>query len=300
MSTKDKNIVVIETHNGKAHIDEVIACGMIKAYHMEKTVIVLRVEPTLTKRDEFPDVEHYYYVDKGLEYDGVYKFDHHQDDPEMANECAATLVARHLFPDLLTDNVWAPFLERIAYQDNHGLRTIREGHEMEDPSAFFLMEWSLVETFEVDCKKVVDLLAHSILNRLSARAREVIAERWFIQNHAIEYIDGHPILVILENSLHSKITSEDRKNIQRKFCEAFRVEAVYDFYAKDRFNNMRFLALTNLGMKFFDFKKSPPKKTEFIPRGGGRVIFTPTYETEWMDIIRNCQRYKKSKQLRLY
>ena len=94
----------IVVHPGSAHMDEVLATGLI--CHSEGWMPVFRRQPT----DEELDSLDVWVVDVGEVHDpSRLDFDHHQEDPAVAEECALSLVARHLgLHELLGSRPWYP------------------------------------------------------------------------------------------------------------------------------------------------------------------------------------------------
>jgi len=94
----------IVVHPGSAHMDEVLATGLI--CHSKGWMPVFRRQPTDEELDS-PDI---WVVDVGEVHDPArLDFDHHQDDPAVAEECALSLVARHLgLHELLCTRPWYP------------------------------------------------------------------------------------------------------------------------------------------------------------------------------------------------
>lgn len=70
--------ITIKTHDGAFHADEVTAIAIIKLWHNDLPVEIVRSR----ERSMFTDV-YTYVVDVGGEYDGVSLFDHHQRDFDM-------------------------------------------------------------------------------------------------------------------------------------------------------------------------------------------------------------------------
>ena len=103
----------IVVHPGSAHMDEVLATGLIG--HSEGLMPVFRRQPT----DEELNSADVWVVDVGERHDPArLDFDHHQDDPAVAEECALSLVARHLgLHELLCTRPWYP---TQIFLDVHG------------------------------------------------------------------------------------------------------------------------------------------------------------------------------------
>ncbi len=94
----------IVVHPGGAHMDEVLAAGLI--LHRYGPMAVERRRPTAAELAS-PDT---WVLDIGGVHDPALRdFDHHQDDPAVDGECALSLVARHLgLHELLSSRPWYP------------------------------------------------------------------------------------------------------------------------------------------------------------------------------------------------
>jgi hypothetical protein len=104
----------IVVHPGGAHMDEVLAAGLIVHRHGQLTVE--RRRPTA---DELRSAATWV-VDIGGSHDpALLNFDHHQDDPAVADECALSLVARHLgLHELLSTRPWYPAQVTVDLRGN--------------------------------------------------------------------------------------------------------------------------------------------------------------------------------------
>jgi len=109
-------IVKILTHSGMAHLDEIYG---IAALCLAKDIAVSTVEITRSfNQSEANDTTFDYVVDFGLVYNGVTRFDHHQDDESVAGLSSFGLVVKTF--DKLKALRGTRFVDRVDYQDLNG------------------------------------------------------------------------------------------------------------------------------------------------------------------------------------
>jgi len=94
----------IVVHPGSAHLDEILAAGLICREH--GVMAVFRRVPTDVELDD----ANVWVVDVGMRHEpDLRNFDHHQLDSDVEPECAMSLVARHFrLHDVLSVRPWYP------------------------------------------------------------------------------------------------------------------------------------------------------------------------------------------------
>ena len=107
----------VVVHAGGVHMDEILAVGMI--CEREGVLTVERRNPTAAELAD-PEV---WVVDVGARHEPELRnFDHHQDDPTVAADCAFSLVARHLdLQELLRTRPWYGAQIRVDNEGPHRL-----------------------------------------------------------------------------------------------------------------------------------------------------------------------------------
>jgi len=99
----------IVVHPGGAHLDEVIASGLICVREG-----ILPVYRSIPSEEELADPQVWVLDTGGRHEPSLRNFDHHQRGRDEAPECAMSLVARHLdLHDLLSEMPWYPAQVRI-------------------------------------------------------------------------------------------------------------------------------------------------------------------------------------------
>lgn len=108
------------THDGKAHVDELVAISVAiallrsKGAPMDVHIFRLPEEsiPKVLNKGEFV-------IDAGRQFDGIKRIDHHQ--LSSSEDCSASLLIKAWAPELLEVPYFRSFIQRITIQDNFGL-----------------------------------------------------------------------------------------------------------------------------------------------------------------------------------
>lgn len=148
--------IIIVTHNGTAHTDERLACGMLYAHFCalnRKQTEATTFEVVRTR--DFENIDKgavaVFYIDVSMKYDGRIYFDHHQDEPAVDGECSATLIAKTFHKDIVeSDHPFNDYLKRVAKQDINGLNAVMEDYGRASLSPLLFEEFEANKRFETD------------------------------------------------------------------------------------------------------------------------------------------------------
>ncbi len=126
----------IITHNGKAHMDELLAVSLIAVYRNEMPEAVLRVNSQ--EAAELLETENYeentYFIDTGLVYDpDRLLFDHHQD---MSLPCSALQVFEYYFP-LLNESKLHRYIKLVSAVDTRGAQSLSDFETSAEAGSIF-------------------------------------------------------------------------------------------------------------------------------------------------------------------
>lgn len=251
---------VIFTHDGKAHMDEFLACAIIKfALREQEQFKVIRTKETTIfnlaaiKGSEVTDED--FLVDMGKSYNpNVRLFDHHQDDDAVRGECAASLVAKALCPQILEDGLWSALIARVTYQDNNGINAVKTKYGISSIESFMPPEWWLLNWFERDPDAASDFVSYELENRqvfLSGvkRAKEFLSKE---ENAEIcNMPTGEKFLFV--KTIDKTFCTKELNAAQGSFIEKHNLIACIGF--SDRDTHARTLFLTREGEKSFDLTK---------------------------------------------
>lgn len=120
-------IKYIFTHDGKAHLDELLACALLLSKYQQNNPVIIR-DRNFKENEIYRNVDksRVIVVDVGDKYDGKIFFDHHQDKKIPSS---FVLILKHFFNfDLYKNpnNFLFPELVYIDYRDRYGIAAFRE------------------------------------------------------------------------------------------------------------------------------------------------------------------------------
>ena len=271
----------IYTHGGRAHADDMLACAILISVLKPQEIEIVR-----TFDKAFPQLEaEDFVVDTGGVYDGKQHFDHHQGDDDVAGECAATLVAKHFAPQLLTDGVWGDYLKRLSLQDNKGLRAV-ETQAGTRVSQFLLMEFGLVKMFESDPVATAKVVAAMITDRMDFLKSVVEAGIWLQDKAEVRTVKGHNVLFLKENPVLAGLDAFAVNSAQAKLLDDNNVVITVNFDPRDASGKTRTLFRTRQGEDIgVDLTTATPAQVTFCHKGGFLLNFIPADDNEWERLI---------------
>jgi hypothetical protein len=168
--------LTIYTHNGTPHADEMWACAALYALDMDRELTVNRILDSdleeVCKTLLQPD-EEIWVLDVGGVYDPIRRMiDHHQDDPQVNNECTLSLLVGHI-PELgvlyTQSREFRNLVDRVRLQDTKGAKAILHSKPGETNWAPGVIpaEWALLADFaDGNAEPAVELLAEWIRQEL--------------------------------------------------------------------------------------------------------------------------------------
>ncbi len=187
----------ILTHSGLAHLDEIYgiaALCLAKGFKSEDIEITRSFNQSDAESSSFD-----YVVDFGLKYDGITRFDHHQDDDAVAGVSSFGLIV-NTFDELKTLR-GTKFVERIDFQDLNGpVAGFQKflGHKIA-PADFFggyeAVEQMLIsEWIDGNYGFVLDVAIKTVSRELSKAEAQAESEERIQQAELIE-IEGLTVMV---------------------------------------------------------------------------------------------------------
>ena len=279
----------IFTHGWKAHADDMLACALLFLHNEDDAFSITRCgERDLPKVLEEGD----FVVDIGGVYDGVNRFDHHQDEESVSGECAATLVAKAFFPELLQDALWGPYFKRVTVQDNQGLRTLEEKHGKLPP--FLLLEWGVATLFEKDPEGIARMVAAILRDRLDFLKEVETAKDWLKDHSAVLPLgtgDRYMVLCIMDDPLALGLSVPAFNAAQAPILNSNDIVAVYSWDPRDVERKTRSLFRTKYGEEEgLNFNTSKAAQTSFCHKAGFLLNFVPENDLEWAKLIREARK----------
>ena len=215
-SAKNVPRLTFYTHDGKAHIDELLAISTAVALLRHKgcsfDFMVVRLSP-----EKIPEVLNpgEFVIDAGGRYDGLYWFDHHQRKREEDPECALSLLVKAWAPELLDSEDFGALVTRITIQDVKGSAAMkRELCLGKGTSQLMTLEHIATDRFEkqpqVEVKRLAEWVFSEIIPGVHTRTN---AMDWVRNHHSILDIDNLKVIIMEHAPIH--MSSKMRKNLTK-------------------------------------------------------------------------------------
>jgi hypothetical protein len=279
----DSMSYTIITHDGKAHMDELLASAILSIYKGENPKEILRL-PSGEAAEKVVMEEtapHKYYLDCGLHFDRDRNlFDHHQ-DREL--DSTALLILNTLFPGLEGTELH-DYITLVSRIDNRGPKSLNDFDVIDESRFYFTMGQKLIlKAFEEDPKSVVDLYARGIKDNMEFEKEKRAARLWLSQeeNVTMERVDQLRVLHFNIRPPAELITP--LRAVDDEIVDEHKIQVIYSFDDKDE--SARTLYRTYHGHEDLDFTRSKPDTLHFCHQSGFLMKFTPSSENEWRDIL---------------
>jgi len=277
----------IFVHGLKAHADEMWACGLLIASNPD--VIFTEIIRDAKRVCEAEDTD--FVLDCGMKCDGEHYFDHHQFESTDDVDCALTLVAKRFAPWTLADTKFGPIIERIRVQDNFGIPAAEK--KFGKSSSWLATEFVMISLFENEPLKIAGILAEGFRNRLAEINEIERAGKWLESNSHTE-ISGNGIkIMVVERSPFKEGFSIVGFNAASSVYSASAGAGIVYGWNTDG-SDSRTLFRTSAG-KGTDFTNSAPERPVFCHSGGFLLIFEPTYDEEYRDLVMQACGFGKKK-----
>lgn len=271
------------THNGKAHMDELLAIVLLSIYNNELPTEIKRINP-----EEAAELVKYgnklketYFIDCGLKYDPDDKvFDHHH-SKEIG--CSALLVFDYLFKDLRSTTLHK-YIQLVSKVDTLGPNSLNDfTFQSESVEYFGFSQNLLLRQFEKSPLKVTDIFTDGILTMINFEETKNQAKQWLINNKntvvkSIKNINALVYLKVPPPELASAVKILDGDIIREK-----NIHVTYSFDKDD--NRVRTLYRTLNGDKLINFSTATVNNKVFCHPGGFLLKFIPETDIEWKSII---------------
>jgi hypothetical protein len=278
----------IITHNGKAHMDELLGCALLTLH--------LGVEPESIERMDAQDAaqivsggnlpDDTYFIDCGLVFDDKRKlYDHHQ-DREL--DSAALLMFNEFFPQL-RDTELHNFIKLVSRVDTRGPMSLDDFNLVSESRDYLSFGHKiLLLTFEKDPMLILKIIAAGLEDKIQFEKARQKAALWLKETGHIEIIKIAELNILkylinppseLVSPLRSAITEVvDENNISAILSFDDKQPGVLTFYRTDSGHNL------------VDFSQCKPAETIFNHQGGFLMKFKPSDEQEWMTLVQQAGR----------
>ena len=274
----------IITHDGKAHMDELLASALIALHLNEEPVQIDRIDSQevakMVSEGRFSDDT--YFIDCGMVYDSKRKlYDHHQD-----KDCdsAALLIFNEFFPHL-KDSDLHRYIELVSKVDTRGAMSLDDFDLISESREYLTFSQGiLLRSFSDDPMPVLRIFIDGLGDKINFEQLKAEAALWLdIEGHVeMIRVDGLNVLKYLQKppaELVSPLRSASGPVIDKN-----EIAAILSF--DDKIPEAKTFYRTDYGHDLVDFSLSNPKQTIFKHHGGFLMKFIPSSDDEWIDIIK--------------
>jgi len=274
----------IITHDGKAHMDELLGSALL-AIHLGTTPEnIERMNPQeaaeLVSADKIPD--NTYFIDCGLVLDSKKGlFDHHQ-DRDM--DSAVLLIFNEYFSHMKGTELHG-YIKLVSKVDTKGAMSLDDFHLISESRDYFSFgQGILLKTFENNPMLVLKIFIAGLDDKIAFEKLKKEADIWLKEQGNIEILEVDHVRVIKYiKKAPSELVSPIRSVIG-KIVDDNNITAILSF--DDKQPDVLTLFRTNFGHDSIDFSKSKPAKTIFNHKGGFLMKFLPSNKDEWIKLIK--------------
>ncbi len=278
----------IITHDGKAHMDELLASALLALHLDEEPEEVQRIDSQEAAKlvSEGAYEENTYFIDCGMVFDSARKmYDHHQD-----RDCnsAGLLVFNEFFPDL-KDTDLHKYMELVSKVDTRGAMSLDDfDHINESRDYLTFSQGILLRSFSDEPMPVLRIFIEGLRDKIEFEQLKAEAVLWLEEdgNIEIESIEGLNIMRYIIQP-PSKLVSPLRSAIGR-WVDEHEVSAILSF--DDKIPGAMTLYRTDFGHNLIDLSKSEPAQQIFNHYGGFLMKFKPADENEWQALIKAAKK----------
>lgn len=271
------------THNGKAHIDEVMGIALLvyKLGCLPHEIIRIHPDEAVEwiKRGQLGPKT--YYIDCGLDFSPEKNiFDHHH---SKDLESSAFLVFNHFFKDL-SQSTLAEYISILSKVDTQGPKSLNDySRDSETYIYFSFIQKLLVKQFEKSPMEVIEIISNGLNDILIFEKEKVTAKKWLELKGNIEIreIEGIRVLEYLKEPPAE--LSKAVKSADGEIIDSEKIDVVYSYDSDNQ--GIRTLFRTLVGHNRVDFTLATIDDVKFLHPGGFLLKFRPSRSSEWLDIL---------------
>jgi uncharacterized protein UPF0160 len=274
----------IITHDGKAHMDELLGSALLALHLGENPEKIERINAQeaadLVASGKLP--EDTYFIDCGLVLDSERGlFDHHQD---RDLDSSVLLIFNKYFSHM-KDTELHDYIKLVSKVDTKGAMSLDDFHLISESRDYFSFgQGILLNTFQNDPMLVLKIFTAGLDDKISFERLKQKADIWLKKPGNIEIIEVEQIKVIKYlNKAPSELVAPIRSVIS-KIVDNNNITAILSF--DDKIPDVLSLFRTNYGHNNINFSKSNPSTAIFNHKGGFLMKFIPTDKNEWMKLIK--------------
>jgi hypothetical protein len=276
----------IITHNGKAHIDEILGSALLAVHLHEVPDVVERISAQdvarMVENNEIP--ENTYIIDAGLVFDSKKGlFDHHQD----GNLPSAALLIFNEFFSHLEGTELHDYVKLVSRVDTQNITSLNDYSIVSESYEYWsFIHKLLVRNFEQNPLLVLTMLIDGINDKIEFEQAKKLASIWRKEpgNIEISTIESVNVLIYLRkppSALTSALKSE-----MKMLMEENNISVTVSF--DDKNPEIRTLYRTQTGHEIVDFTQCNPSKTIFNHPGGFFLKYIPDDDDEWKRLVKEA------------
>jgi len=274
----------IITHNGKAHMDELLGSALLALHLEEIPENIERMDSQeaadIVANGKLPDDT--YFIDCGLVLDSEKGlFDHHQN---RDLDSAVLLIFDKFFSHMKGTELH-DYIKLVSKVDTKGAMSLDDFHLVSESRDYFSFgQGILLKTFENDPMLVLKIFIDGLDDKISFEKLKQKADTWLKEPGNIEIVEVDYIKVIKYiKKAPSELVSAIRSVIS-KIVDDNDITAILSF--DDKQPDILTFFRTNFGHDSIDFSNSEPSETIFNHKGGFLMKFIPADNDEWKRLIK--------------
>lgn len=272
------------THNGKAHMDELLAIALLSIHNKELPTEIIRIHPNEAIELISENSKDTYFIDCGLQFNpDKGHFDHHQ-SKDMP--CAALLVFETYFKDLFNSKLH-DYIKLVSSVDTKGPNSLDDFKYKSDTISYFSFPQKiLLREFEDSPLLISKIFLDGITSIIDFEKEKELASIWMEQEENIKQVVIDNVNILIYNTPPPSELSGAVKAVDGDIVDENNIHVIYSYDKED--NTVRTLFRTFKGDDKVDFSKSTVNNTQFCHKGGFLLKFRPKDENEWSNIIKEA------------
>ncbi|MGE5671822.1 MAG: MYG1 family protein, partial [Fibrobacterota bacterium] len=186
----------IITHNGKAHIDEILGSALLAIHLNEEPSEIQRINSQevarMVEAGEIP--ENTYVIDTGLMFDSDKRlFDHHQNGE---SPCTALLIFNEYFSNLNGTELH-DYIKLVSKVDTQGLISLNDYHIVSESNVYWSFTQTIIESiFEVNPMLVLKIMIDGVREKIAFAKMKKLASIWRNEPDNIEIVSVDSIKIL--------------------------------------------------------------------------------------------------------
>lgn len=272
----------VVTHNGKAHIDEIVAISLLSIHFGSLPTRIKRVNHELAAKMVNKGIlsKHIFYIDCGMDFNIKHNiYDHHQDDISSS----AKLIFDTFFPEY-KDSDFNSFINTLSLVDNYGPNSLSDFDLSSESVSYFKFPMGLIiNLFKVEPLLVVDIFSKAIRKHFESIMYMELAKEWLQNSKNVKVINHNSLNILYYLKIPDKKISSFVKSMDGEIIDQHNIDITYSYDKDD--NNIRVLFRTLRGDHKVDFNRVRSTSPIFSHNSGFLFKFIPKNKKEYLTII---------------